>query len=192
MKSGAGSAVAGPKGAADCTLELTDDDWIAMASGKADPMQLYTTQKLKISGDLMASQKLNFLKKIDPTAAMEAIARVRSGGGGSSAPKASAGPSVTARVLEALRALGGDAWSGLEATVAIAITDGAKSTFTLDARGVTDGASDARTTVSMTEETLEELARGGDLRGLYQRGLVRVDGPVGPARGLTLFKGLLT
>jgi 3-hydroxyacyl-CoA dehydrogenase/3a,7a,12a-trihydroxy-5b-cholest-24-enoyl-CoA hydratase len=62
-----GKAVSGAKGAADCTLELSDDDWVAMASGKADPMQLYTSKKLKISGDIMASQKLNFLKKIDPS-----------------------------------------------------------------------------------------------------------------------------
>jgi 3-hydroxyacyl-CoA dehydrogenase/3a,7a,12a-trihydroxy-5b-cholest-24-enoyl-CoA hydratase len=191
LKAAPGGARAGAIANPDCTLTLSTDDWISMATGKADPMQLFTTQKLKISGDLMASQKLNFLKKIDPAAAMEAIARVRTGAGGASAPKASAGPSVTERVLAALRALGGDAWSGLEGAVAIAVTDGAKARFSLDARGVRDGVDGAATTVSMSEETLEELARGGDLRGLYQKGLVRVDGPVGPARGLTFFKGLL-
>ena len=37
-----------------------------MVAGKADPQKLYFGGKLKISGDVMASQKLMFLKKIDP------------------------------------------------------------------------------------------------------------------------------
>ena len=37
-----------------------------MTSGKADAMKLYMGGKLKISGDVMASQKLSFLQKIDP------------------------------------------------------------------------------------------------------------------------------
>ena len=73
MKQGAGTV--------DCTLELADADFMAMTSGKADPMKLYMGGKLKISGDLMASQKLDFLKKIDPKLAQEAIMKKRGGGG---------------------------------------------------------------------------------------------------------------
>ena len=51
---------------ADCTLELTDADFMAMCTGKADPQKLFTTGKLKISGNVMAAQKLEFLKKLDP------------------------------------------------------------------------------------------------------------------------------
>ena len=40
-----------------------------MATGKADPMKLFMDKKLRITGDIMASQKLEFLKKIDPKAA---------------------------------------------------------------------------------------------------------------------------
>ena len=54
--------------AADCTLELADADFMAMTSGKADAMKLYMGGKLKISGDVMASQKLDFLKKDRPEA----------------------------------------------------------------------------------------------------------------------------
>ncbi len=54
-----------------------------MTSGKADPMKLYMGGKLKISGDVMASQKLDFLKKIDPKQAIEAVQKKRGGGGGS-------------------------------------------------------------------------------------------------------------
>src|SRR5687768_13206070 len=42
---------------------------MAMATGKADAMKLFSTGKLKISGDVMASQKLGFLKKLKLEAA---------------------------------------------------------------------------------------------------------------------------
>ncbi len=65
---------------------------MAMTSGKADPMKLYIGGKLKISGDLMASQKLSFLKKIDPAQALAAIQKKRGAGGG--APAAGAAPAA--------------------------------------------------------------------------------------------------
>ena len=40
-----------------------------MDAGKADAMKLYMGKKLKIGGDVMASQKLMFLKSIDPKSA---------------------------------------------------------------------------------------------------------------------------
>ena len=68
---------------------------MAMTSGKADPMKLYMGGKLKITGDLMASQKLDFLKKIDPKLAQEAIQKKRG-----AAPAPSAGPATAAKASE--------------------------------------------------------------------------------------------
>ena len=79
VKNGKGSVQAGA-GAADTTLELTDADFLAMTSGKADAMKLYMGGKLKIGGDVMASQKLSFLQKIDPKHALEAVTKKRGGG----------------------------------------------------------------------------------------------------------------
>ena len=45
---------------------ISDADFMAMATGQADAMKLFSTGKLKISGDVMASQKLGFLKKLTP------------------------------------------------------------------------------------------------------------------------------
>jgi 3-hydroxyacyl-CoA dehydrogenase/3a,7a,12a-trihydroxy-5b-cholest-24-enoyl-CoA hydratase len=59
---------------ADCTLEISDADFMALTAGKADAQKLYFGGKLKISGDIMASQKLMFLKKIDPKRAIEVVA----------------------------------------------------------------------------------------------------------------------
>ena len=91
LKNGKGGVTAGgDKG--DCTLDLSDADFCAMVAGKADPMKLWTEKKLKIGGDVMASQKLMFLKKIDPKQAAEVVAKMR-GAGGSAVTPAAAAPS---------------------------------------------------------------------------------------------------
>ncbi|HEY6173744.1 MAG TPA: SDR family NAD(P)-dependent oxidoreductase, partial [Kofleriaceae bacterium] len=61
-----GRVTEGVAGTPACTLEMSDADFLAMATGQADAMKLFSTGKLKISGDVMASQKLGFLKKITP------------------------------------------------------------------------------------------------------------------------------
>ena len=63
--SAAGAVYAGEAEKPECTLELSDADFMAMTSGKADPQKLFGEGKLKIGGNLMASTKLGFLKKID-------------------------------------------------------------------------------------------------------------------------------
>src|SRR5262249_56353373 len=73
---------------AECTLEIAEADFLDMTTGKSDPMKLFTAGKLKISGNVMASQKLGFLQKIDPKQAMEAVKKARASG---AMPSASAG-----------------------------------------------------------------------------------------------------
>src|SRR5690606_15935509 len=81
LKNGKGAVTPGGD-KADCVLDLSDEDFRAMVAGKADPMKLWTDKKLKISGDIMASQKLMFLKKIDPKRAAEVVSKLRASGGG--------------------------------------------------------------------------------------------------------------
>lgn len=195
LKSAPGGAHAGVASDADCTLSMSTEDWIAMASGKADPMQLFSSQKLKIAGDLMASQKLSFLKKIDPEAARAAIARVRGGGAAASASSAPSGPSVAERVLDAVKAkLASDPALGaaLGAPVLFKVTDGAKLSFVIDDKGAHGGDAAAKTTISLSEDALADLARGTSAQSLYQHGQLRVDGEVGPVHKLSLFSGLLS
>ncbi|HEU4611351.1 MAG TPA: SCP2 sterol-binding domain-containing protein, partial [Kofleriaceae bacterium] len=92
LKSVPGKVTAG-EGTAECTLELAEEDFLAMTQGKADPMKLFTSGKLKISGNIMASQKLNFLAKMDPSKAIEVIAKKKGLGGGAPA-KAAAAPAA--------------------------------------------------------------------------------------------------
>jgi len=89
LKNGAGSVAAGGDTAPECTLELTDADFMDMCTGKADPQKLYFGGKMKISGNIMASQKLEFLKKIDPQMVLDAL-KARTGGAASATASASA------------------------------------------------------------------------------------------------------
>ena len=47
-----------------CTLEIEDQDFLALMSGKLPAMQAYTSGKLKIGGDLMKSQLIEKLFKM--------------------------------------------------------------------------------------------------------------------------------
>lgn len=50
---GAGSVYEGaPKGKANCTFELSDSNFMAMANGKANPQNLFMQGKLKIKGNM--------------------------------------------------------------------------------------------------------------------------------------------
>ena len=44
-----------------CTLKIGDSDFIDLVQGKLNPMQAYTSGKLKIEGDIMKSQLIEKL-----------------------------------------------------------------------------------------------------------------------------------
>ena len=94
VKNGKGGVTEGTA-PADVTLELSDADFLAMSSGAVDPQKLYFSGKLKISGNVMASQKLMFLKKVDPAQAKDAVMAARKAKGGS-APAAAPAPATPA------------------------------------------------------------------------------------------------
>ena len=48
----------GDEGHADCTLEMTHDDWKTISENVGLAMQLYFTGKLKVSGNAMLATKL--------------------------------------------------------------------------------------------------------------------------------------
>ncbi len=198
VKNGAGSVTAG-KGAADVTLTLSDEDFLAMTSGAADPQKLYFGGKLKIDGNVMASQKLTFLKKVDPKAAEKAIREARqatSGAPKAEAPKAekqASAPVIFKALGERLAAdpaLAGD----LGAVITFVIT-GPDSAWTVDATSapatVKEGKNAAAaTTFKLADEVLPELVKGHLASDLFQRGALRVDGDMRLAHKLGLFKGL--
>ena len=51
-----------------------------MSSGVADPQKLYFGGDLKISGNVMASQKLNFMQTIDKEWVKAEVAKLKAAG----------------------------------------------------------------------------------------------------------------
>jgi 3-hydroxyacyl-CoA dehydrogenase/3a,7a,12a-trihydroxy-5b-cholest-24-enoyl-CoA hydratase len=196
LKDGAGSVSAGD-GAAECTLALAEADFLDLTQGKADPMKLFSTGKLKISGNVMASQKLQALFKIDPSKAIEAVMK-RKGGAGA-APAASASAAAAAPTAPAAKvdpnapkffaALA----KRLADNKALASEVRAKLTFKVtgpDASQTFELGSDTATTITVADADLPALA-DGKVRELYQHGKLRVDGDVSVAHRLGFTKGVI-
>jgi len=203
LKNGAGSVTQGGT-TADCVLELSDADFQALVAGKADAQKLYFGGQLKISGDLMASQKLMFMKKIDQKRAIEVVTKLRGAGGASAAPAASAAAAPAAakepiaprikKALEARIASTPALVSEIGAVVALVVS-GPDASFTLDLKNgkgsLKDGVDPkADITLKLTDEELGKLVATGNVRDAYQHGLVRIDGDVRIAHRLSFFKGL--
>jgi len=177
----------------DCTLELTDADFLAMTKGEKDPMKMYMGGELKIGGDLMASQKLSFLQKVEEKHVKAAYEeRQASGGGdaGAAAAAASATPArepVAPKLFETLKVKSN---GGEKVQVRVTDPDGA---WIVDfgsgevKPGTYEG---AQTVITIADAALEELVKGGATEAqLYQRGDMRVDGDVAVARDLGWIKG---
>ena len=58
---GAGEVRAGTATDADCTIAMSEADFVALAQGKLNPMAAFSTGKLKITGDPMTAMKLQGL-----------------------------------------------------------------------------------------------------------------------------------
>ena len=84
------SKVYGTLDSAEAVILKVYTDQGLIGLGEADPMKLFSSGALKISGDLMASQKLDFLQKIDPKEAAEAVAEEPKAEAAEEAPPAEA------------------------------------------------------------------------------------------------------
>jgi 3-hydroxyacyl-CoA dehydrogenase/3a,7a,12a-trihydroxy-5b-cholest-24-enoyl-CoA hydratase len=190
--------------AADCNLELDDADFMAMTGGKADPMKLYMSGKLKISGDVMASQKLSFLQKVDPKLALEAIKRKRGEAPAAAPAEAREAPAVPETAPASAPAFFRALAERLAKNPAIAREVGAVVQFDVmspDASWVVDLAgpgsvregkdASAAAVFRIQDRDLALLSRDpSSVRDLYQRGKLRVDGDVRLAQKLGFLKDL--
>ena len=215
LKNGNGSVALGAPAQADCTLEMSNGDFLDMTSGKADAQKLYFGGKMKIGGNLMASQKLNFLQKIDAAWAKEAVTKLLAEGGFGQASTASSAPPVAPPLSSGSAPSSGDTTGhaaaifaalgkrlaekpGLadevNATIAFVVREPASAwavSLVSGSVSVTAGASHADTTLTVADEDLAVLCRGeSTARELYLRGKLRVDGDVGVAHRLGFLKGL--
>jgi 3-hydroxyacyl-CoA dehydrogenase/3a,7a,12a-trihydroxy-5b-cholest-24-enoyl-CoA hydratase len=198
LKTGAGKVSPG-EATADCTLEIAERDFLDMTSGKADAMKLFSTGKLKISGNVMASQKLEFLRKMDARRGAEVVAKLRGSTPAAAAPaRPAAAPAATAaepaapRIFAALSKRLADN-PGLKqevrATVKFDVKDAAVSE-TLALGGADPAKVDAVCTLN--DADLASLASGkASAKQLFQQGKLKIDGDVSVGHRLGFLKGLI-
>jgi 3-hydroxyacyl-CoA dehydrogenase/3a,7a,12a-trihydroxy-5b-cholest-24-enoyl-CoA hydratase len=216
VKNGKGGVTEG-SAPADVTLELSDADFLAMSSGAVDPQKLYFSGKLKISGNVMASQKLMFLKKVDPAQAKDAVMAARKAKAGAApggakaaaasatAPAASAAAPAASAASAASKAVAyfkslserlaksAELAAEVGAVLAFKVKDPAGS-WVVDLKSspavVKEGSDpSATTTLELAEEDLLALAAGHSAQDLFQRGKLRISGDMGPAHKLAFLKG---
>ncbi|MBL9016914.1 MAG: SCP2 sterol-binding domain-containing protein, partial [Myxococcales bacterium] len=148
----------------------------------------------------MASQKLNFLSKLDPSKAVEVVAKRRGAGGGAAAAPAAGGaapaaaaptaesqaPKIFAALTKRLAENPGLA-SEVRATLKLVI-DGSAQVFALG--GADANKVDATLTISSAD--LASLSSGkATAKSLYQHGQLKVDGDVAVAHRLGFLKALI-
>ncbi|MEJ7599228.1 MAG: SDR family NAD(P)-dependent oxidoreductase, partial [Kofleriaceae bacterium] len=190
---GAGSVKEG-EGAAECTLELAEQDFLDLTQGKADAMKLFTTGKLKIAGNVMASQKLQFLSKLDPSKAVETVMKKRGATGATpAAAPAATTPAAEAQAPKIFAALTKRLADnpGLKQEVRATVKlDVEGSSQLLDLGGADPSKVDA--TIAISDADFAELASGKTTaKSLYQHGKLKVDGDVSVAHRLGFLKGLI-
>ena len=54
----------GPSDDAQCHITIADTDWLALTSGKANPMNMFMMGKIKLQGDMGLAMKLQGLLKL--------------------------------------------------------------------------------------------------------------------------------
>jgi 3-hydroxyacyl-CoA dehydrogenase/3a,7a,12a-trihydroxy-5b-cholest-24-enoyl-CoA hydratase len=191
-----GQVTEGTAGTPAVTLEISDADFMAMATGKVEAMKLFSSGKLKISGDIMASQKLGFLKKLTPEMVLAETQRRVAGAAAAPAPIAAATPAPLAepqapKIFAALTrrlAEHPGLQNEVRATVKFEVVDAAISQ-TLALGGDPDKV-DAVCTLE--DADLAALASGkASAQSLYQRGKLRIDGDVSVGHRLGFLKGLI-
>ncbi|MCS6856758.1 MAG: SDR family NAD(P)-dependent oxidoreductase [Sandaracinaceae bacterium] len=193
LSSGDGAVLEGEGPSPQCILEMSASDFLDMCTGRVDAMKLFTSGRLKISGNVAASQKLDFLRKVDPKE-VEAAMRKRLEGGEPSAPQAKpelspqATPSQShARpLIEELRrafAKGDLEAKDLQGKVELRVRD-PEAVYTFEFDGVSCAVIDGSlpspsAVVSIEDRDLGRLVRGEvSMRRLYQEGKMRIDGDI--------------
>ncbi|MEO8874192.1 MAG: SDR family NAD(P)-dependent oxidoreductase [Polyangiaceae bacterium] len=200
LKNGKGAVAEGESTKPDCTLDLENSDFLDMTSGKADAQKLYFGGKLKIGGNVMASQKLQFLKSMDPEAAKAAVAKHRASGKAEAKTAAPAAakkvnaPAIFEKLAERITKNAGLV-KEVGAVIGFKITD-PDSSFSVDLKNgggavKKESAKDAAALITISDEDLGAIAKGTEsAQSLYQRGKLRLDGDAHIAQRLGFLKDL--
>ena len=152
--------------------------------------------QLKISGNVMASNKLTVLSGMDKALVAQAReARLASGAPAATTAASAAPREVFAeRLFAALteKLVNGELKTSLQGVLQFNISD-IDTVWSVDFGGrqvARSAAASPAAIIGLSDDTLKALAEGGDLAALFQKGELRVDGDALLARELTCLAGL--
>ena len=201
LKNAPGAMSVGVKDA-DCTLSMLDSDFLEMVTGKANPQKLFMSGKLKISGNIMASQKLEFLMKMDKKRVEKVVLARLSGTGAAPAaapapapaapvapPKVALAPALVSALKDRLKQ-NPSLVAGLPAPVQFAL-QAPEAFFAVSPNGdVHEGRIDgAGATFGLADEDFAAWCSGQtDARSLYMHGKLTVAGDIKLAHHLGFLK----
>ncbi|MBI2892266.1 MAG: SDR family NAD(P)-dependent oxidoreductase [Deltaproteobacteria bacterium] len=199
LKNGGGTVISGAVEKPDVTLSLSDSDFVAMCTGQADPQKLYFGGKLKLSGNVMAAQKLDFLKKIDPAEVAKAMTSKKPAAPAATAappaaPKEAKSPAIF-KALEERLAKNPKLAAEVGKLVQFAVSSPDRS-WVVDLRSgagaVREGTdAQAAATFRIDDEDLAVLAKDPQkAKDLFMHGKLRVDGDIRLAHKLGFLNGL--
>lgn len=191
LKNGEGSVGSGAVDKPDVTIELDTEHSDTLFGGDLAAVQkLYFGGKMKVHGNVMASNKLSVLSSMDKSL-VEAARTARLASGASAEQTASITTSARPSFAEQLMAnlpqkpLSAGQCQGVMQLRVSAPESAWVINVSASGVSVTAGETDAETVVSVADEHLEALSRGErKLADLYQRGELTVDGDVSLARAL--------
>lgn len=201
LRNGKGSAGAGVADKADVTLEMDTELSAVLFGGNISEVQkLFFSGQLKVTGNVMASNKLTVLSSMDKKLVEDARLRRLAAGPATAvaapatAPREASAPAVFAALADALTA--GRIRPAVAALVQFHVKEPDVS-WVLDATVtpplLREGDSDKAAAVfTLPDALLKALVQGDrELRDLYQRGELRVDGDASLAPSLEFLHGLL-
>jgi len=200
-----GKIIQGAVDKPDVTLTISDAQFIGMCVGGEDAQKLFFAGKLKITGNMMAASKLEFLKKMDPKLVEAEVAKRLLGG--VHAPTVTAAPAATAKAgraatvflkLAEVIAKSPDLVKAAKDKVVVFKVSDPDSFWNLEyvtkkplVRMGTGEASEVAATFLFADEELDALIAGTDsLQSLYQHGRVRVHGDIALVHILDAFQKL--
>jgi len=198
LRNAPGSAGEGQAVKPDVTLALDAAHVDTLFGGDLAAVQkLFFGGQLKISGNVMASNKLMVLSGMDK-ALVETARKARLARGESAAAPVAAATAARevfadrlfAALTEQLAA--GQLKTGLQAVLQFNVSE-PEAVWSVDfaARQVArQPAASPAAVIGLSDDTLKALADGADLTALHQKGELRVDGDVLLARELTCLAGL--
>jgi NAD(P)-dependent dehydrogenase (short-subunit alcohol dehydrogenase family)/acyl dehydratase/putative sterol carrier protein len=208
LKNGNGDVRSGSADKPDVTLELDLQYLPTLVTASLGEVQkLFFGGQLKVSGNVMASNKLTVLQAIDKNeydeARVKRLGSAAAATAGTPAAQTQSAPPKQARAGEIFAALGrrlaadANTFNGAAGAILQFNVRAPDSVWTIDFSGeaptVEAGPSAKATTVlGIDDGDLASLAKGeADARDLYQHGKLRVDGDVGHAHALAFFDKLI-